>query len=90
MHCASCVASIESALKSVAGVKSVSINFATKQAEVEGDVDVKTILKAIKDQGYEAEIAGDDEEAQNEAQSHFRDLPTGKETTSTMNKQLTK
>ncbi|WP_264769362.1 heavy metal translocating P-type ATPase [Coxiella burnetii] len=74
MHCASCVASIESALKSVAGVKSVSINFATKQAEVEGDVDVKTILKAIKDQGYEAEIAGDDEEAQNEAQSHFRDL----------------
>ncbi|WP_259411665.1 heavy metal translocating P-type ATPase, partial [Coxiella burnetii] len=74
MHCASCVASIESALKNVAGVKSVSINFATKQAEVEGDVDVKTILKAIKDQGYEAEIAGDDEEAQNEAQSHFRDL----------------
>ncbi|MBT8506705.1 hypothetical protein B1F79_04385 [Coxiella-like endosymbiont of Rhipicephalus sanguineus] len=35
MHCASCVASIKTALKDVLGIRSVAVNLATKQAEIE-------------------------------------------------------
>lgn len=41
MHCASCVASIETALKDVIGVRSVAVNFATKQAEIERDISIR-------------------------------------------------
>ncbi len=57
MHCASCANSIQSATRSISGVVSSNVNFATEEAMVEFD-DQKTstsaIQKVIKDIGYEA------------------------------------
>ena len=57
MHCASCANSIQSATRSISGVVSSNVNFATEEAAVEFD-DQKTsafaIQKIIKDIGYEA------------------------------------
>lgn len=56
MHCASCVASVENALKRLDGVFDASVNLATESASVEynpdvvGDADFK---EAIESQGYE-------------------------------------
>jgi len=55
MHCASCAASIEKKLKSVRGVASAYVNFATGKATVDydpGTTDVRTITKAIESLGY--------------------------------------
>jgi len=59
MHCASCTAGVEAALKNVKGVKSASVNFAAQTASVEGDADVEQIIAAIKLQGYEATVIDD-------------------------------
>ena len=57
MHCASCANSIQSATRSISGVASSNVNFATEEAVIEFD-DKKTsasaIQKVIKDIGYEA------------------------------------
>lgn len=57
MHCASCANSIQSATRSISGVASSNVNFATEEAVIEFD-DQKTsasaIQKVIKDIGYEA------------------------------------
>lgn len=74
MHCASCVASIESALKNVIGVRSVTVNFATKQAEVEGDVDLQKLIEVIKQQGYEASFMADEDLETDESKIYFCDL----------------
>lgn len=58
MHCASCVGKIESALKKVPGVKSASVNFASKKAVVEFDpalVSSNILKNAIEDSGYRTE-----------------------------------
>lgn len=60
MHCTSCVASIETELKDVLGVRSVSVNFATKQAEIEVDFHPQKLIEAVKQQGYEAHFAVDE------------------------------
>lgn len=56
MHCASCVPSIENALKSVPGVKTVDVNFAARTAQITGEADSKALIAAIKRQGYEAKV----------------------------------
>jgi Cu+-exporting ATPase len=56
MHCASCVASIESALKSFKGVIDAKVNFASEKATVVYDpdtTDIKRIEKVIENTGYE-------------------------------------
>jgi Cu+-exporting ATPase len=57
MHCASCANSIQLATRSISGVASSNVNFATEEAVIEFD-DQKTsasaIQKVIKDIGYEA------------------------------------
>ena len=53
MHCASCAANIEKKLKKLEGVQSASVNYATRNAVVEGTVDVKKIKEAITSVGYE-------------------------------------
>jgi P-type Cu+ transporter len=59
MHCASCVSNIETTTRSISGVGSSNVNFATEQVIVEFD-DKKTsapaIQKSIKDIGYEANL----------------------------------
>jgi Cu+-exporting ATPase len=55
MTCASCVARVEEALKSVPGVVSANVNLASEKATVEytDEVTVPTLQKAVKDAGYE-------------------------------------
>jgi Cu+-exporting ATPase len=56
MHCASCAASIERALRGVEGVLEAQVNFGTEKATVAyipTQVEVATLRQAIKDAGYE-------------------------------------
>jgi Cu+-exporting ATPase len=58
MSCASCAATIEKALKSLEGVKSANVNFATEKATVEYLPDLVSILdlrKTVEDVGYKVE-----------------------------------
>jgi len=57
MHCASCASSIQSATRSISGVASSNVNFATEEVMVEFDekkTSASAIQKVIKDIGYEA------------------------------------
>jgi Cu+-exporting ATPase len=57
MHCASCANSIQSATRSISGVASSNVNFATEEAVIEFDekkTSAAAIQKLIKDIGYEA------------------------------------
>jgi Cu+-exporting ATPase len=55
MTCASCVARVEEALKSVPGVVSVSVNLASEKATVEylEGTEFADLRRAVKDAGYE-------------------------------------
>ncbi|MCO1603979.1 heavy metal translocating P-type ATPase [Desulfosporosinus nitroreducens] len=62
MTCANCALTIEKGLKSMPGVKSVAVNFATEKLTVEMDPDVvkeNDLLTKIKDLGYGAQSADD-------------------------------
>ena len=55
MSCASCVRTIEKALKSSAGVLDASVNLSTEEAQINyipGITDPKALAKAIEDTGY--------------------------------------
>lgn len=58
MHCASCVARVEKALKKVPGVKEVAVNLLTNsaQVELEEQIDQLQLIKAVEDVGYKAKI----------------------------------
>lgn len=56
MHCASCVSTIERALKGVSGVEKASVNLAAEKAQVVYDPEIvkpDDLTKAVKDVGYE-------------------------------------
>lgn len=58
MHCTSCVATIESALRNVPGVKTASVNFASGRAVVQYDsnlVSVGLLRETIENSGYKSE-----------------------------------
>ena len=57
MTCASCVARVERALKSVSGVTNASVNLATERAHVIGQADTAALIRAIEDAGYDARLA---------------------------------
>ncbi|MES2915057.1 MAG: heavy metal translocating P-type ATPase [Pseudomonadota bacterium] len=57
MTCASCVARVEKALKSVPGVTSAAVNLATERATVTGSADLAALTRAVEDAGYEARAA---------------------------------
>ena len=54
MHCASCVVSVEKALKAVEGVENATVNLATESAVVEVGPDAKDeeLRKAVENVGY--------------------------------------
>ncbi|MFU8781330.1 MAG: heavy metal translocating P-type ATPase [Kiritimatiellia bacterium] len=54
MHCASCVANVEKALRSVAGVEKASVNLATHSAHIygKGDLDRTALQAAIEKAGF--------------------------------------
>ncbi|MCS0585120.1 heavy metal translocating P-type ATPase [Massilia pinisoli] len=59
MTCASCVARVEKAIKAVPGVVDASVNLATERAAVKGrDLDLRAIVVAVEQAGYEARPAG--------------------------------
>jgi len=58
MHCASCAASIENALKKEEGIISISVNFASEKANIEFKKEIiklEKIQEIIKKLGYETE-----------------------------------
>src|SRR3989442_7936463 len=63
MTCASCVASVEDALRGVAGVRSADVNLATERARVELDasrVDEASLVRAVERAGYGALVLSAD------------------------------
>jgi len=69
MRCAGCVSAVEDALHLVAGVKSVSVNFASHTATVKGAVAPQELIQAVKDAGYDAVLMeGIEDPAEQEAQ----------------------
>src|SRR3989344_3098283 len=59
MHCASCAGTIERVLLKMAGVRSVSVNFASESALVEFDENIVSesdLAKAVGSVGYELDI----------------------------------
>ena len=64
MTCASCVASVESALSAVQGVESADVNLATERATVRFDparVEMPALVRAIERAGYGALPVSEDE-----------------------------
>ena len=59
MTCASCVARVERALKTVPGVTVANVNLATERATVTGTADLAALIGAIADAGYEARAAAE-------------------------------
>ena len=77
MTCAGCVATVENALKNVAGVTEAAINFAEHTATVSGRVDAKALVAAVTASGYAAaELRGAEDESEKEAAelSYYRSL----------------
>ncbi|REC94018.1 heavy metal translocating P-type ATPase [Kushneria indalinina] len=54
--CAGCVRTIQNALDHVDGVRDAQVNFATRSARVQGDVDTATLIGAVERAGYGAEV----------------------------------
>lgn len=60
MHCASCVALVEKALKKTDGVSEATVNLSTEKAYVEFDeskVSVSKLISAVKNSGYDALVS---------------------------------
>ena len=54
MTCAACQARVEKAVKKVEGVDSCSVSLLTNSMSVEGSAAAETIVKAVRDAGYDA------------------------------------
>ncbi len=61
MHCAGCVSAVESALRRVPGVASVSVNLASERAVVSstGTIAAETLIAALRSAGYDGLPASD-------------------------------
>ncbi|WP_257252480.1 heavy metal translocating P-type ATPase [Endozoicomonas sp. SESOKO3] len=64
VNCAGCVGKIEKSLKGVAGVNTASVNFVDKTAMVEGSAEPSSLISALKNAGFEAEVMPGDSERQ--------------------------
>src|SRR5437899_6734391 len=63
MTCASCVASVEDALRGVSGVRSADVNLATERARVDLDparADDAALVRAVERAGYGALVLSTD------------------------------
>ena len=79
MHCASCVAVVERALKKTDGVSDARVNLSTEKAHVEFDdskVDASKLISAVKGKGYDARVS-------TEADKSVEDLEKKKELSDT-------
>jgi copper chaperone len=57
MSCGHCQAAVNNALKSVSGVKSVSVSLEGKSATIEGNPDIQALIAAVQEEGYSAQVA---------------------------------
>jgi copper chaperone len=59
MTCEHCEKAVEKALSAVAGVdKVINVNREHNEAVVEGQAEEAALLAAVREEGYEAELAG--------------------------------
>lgn len=75
--CASCVRTIEQALRGTRGVKQAEMNFADRTARISGTANAATLIKAVEAAGYGAsEMQPEDDGSEQEAleQAHYRQL----------------
>ncbi len=76
--CASCVRTIENALRNTPGVDKADMNFADRTVQVSGTASTETLISAVSDAGYGAELVDDsaDQQEQQEAreQAHYHTL----------------
>jgi Cu+-exporting ATPase len=69
MRCAGCVASVETALRSVPGVDEANVNFADRTADVRGSAEASVLIAAVEKAGYRASEIVDEEAAESEKQA---------------------
>ena len=76
MTCASCVASVEDALKGVSGVRVADVNLATERARVElaPDTQDAALVRAVERAGYGALVLSKDREARAGVEARERDV----------------
>ena len=77
MSCAGCVATVEEAMRSVAGVTDATVNFAEHTATFRGTTTPPAVIQAIVAAGYEAgELRSAEDETAKEAaeQQHYQHL----------------
>jgi len=77
MHCASCVAAVEKALKNVTGVSDVAVNLAMENATVKfdaGRASSSKLAKAVDDAGYHLVIEGPGQEIETELERDERKI----------------
>lgn len=77
MSCATCSSRIEKAVSAVDGVNSCSVNLLTNSMSVEGTASESSIIKAVADAGYGAEIKGEKSQI---SKSYENDFLTDRET----------
>jgi len=78
MHCASCVASVEKALKGIEGVSDARVNLAAEKASVDVDparVSIADIGKAITDAGF-TPVREDETTADREQEARAKEIGT--------------
>jgi copper chaperone len=57
MTCDHCVRAVTSALRRVPNVQSVEVRLATGDVDIEGDPDLSSALRAVREEGYDAVVA---------------------------------
>lgn len=65
MTCAACVARVEKALESIAGVQTVSVSLASHSARIEGQATPHALIEAVENAGYDAKLLKTDRENEN-------------------------
>lgn len=77
MSCASCVARVEKAVKSVEGVTSCAVNLLTNSMTVEGSANSENIINAVEKAGYGAKKKGVENEVNSSNNAEmFKDKET--------------
>lgn len=59
MTCGACVRHVSQALNTIAGVNAVDVDLQSGRVRVEGDPDHATLVTALNDAGYPAQLIGD-------------------------------
>jgi len=73
VSCASCVKSIEAALKALPGLEKFNVNFAQRTVTAQGNVTQEQVIKVIEDAGYQA-VELNDSDSESPEFSHMKKL----------------